>query len=75
MEYFRRCKENLMLMTSPSSNHWNGDQQCQLRGKRIMWRKESGAVQCAVFDYGRKAAVLLPYQEVLNFPQNRVYIQ
>ena len=48
-----------------------------------MWRKESGAVQCAVFwtkwgrlstSYGRKPAVFLPYREILNFPQNRVYM-
>ena len=55
-----------------------------IEGQENIWRKESGAVQCAVFwtklgrlstSYGRKAAVLLPYREILNFPQNRVYIQ
>ena len=58
MEYFRRCKENLMLMTSPSSNHRNGDHQCQLKGKRIMWIcGEKKLVRCSVLFSGQNEAV------------------
>ena len=47
-----------MLMTSPSSNHRNGDHQCQLKGKRIMWicgEKNQG--RCSVLFSGQNEAV------------------